>query len=160
MFVFRVRKKQAKNFLWTAAIAAGGIAALASFAALRSVDKPQTAVGEISLSAENGCGDFLKQLHLTADAAKAETKEITIPEVFNDVYSAYNELQKESGLDLSPYKGRQAQQVTVPLQNSAEAFAVLLTCENRVIGGHLTSGEYGGEIKPLPILKEYNGTTG
>ena len=81
MFVFRVRKKQAKNFLWTAAIAAVVIAAVASFAALRSFDKPQTAVGEISLSAENGCADFLKQLHLTADAAKAETKEITIPEV-------------------------------------------------------------------------------
>ena len=160
MFVFRVHKRQAINILWTAAIAAVIAAAVVSLAFFRMTGATQESVGNISLSAENGCAEFLKQLNLTADAAKTEKKKITVPSEFNEVYAAYNELQAAAGLDLTPYRGREAELLSVPLKNSEEAYAVLLVHGGRVIGGHLTSGKYGDEIKPLPIIKEENGTTG
>lgn len=160
MFVFRVRKKQAINILWTAAIAAVIAAAVVSMAVFHMTGTPKSTSEGISLSAENGCKDFLKQLNLTADDSKSESKKITIPAELNDVYAAYNELQRSVGLDVTPYLGREAELLTIPLQNAEREYAVLLVCNGNVIGGHLTSGKYGDEIKPLPVIKEQNGTTG
>ena len=160
MFVFRVRKKQAINILWTAAVAAVIAAAVVSMAVFHMTGAPKSSVEGFSLSAENGCIDFLKQLDLTADGANAESRKITIPAEFNDIYAAYNELQRSVGLDLTPYLGKEAELFTIPLKNSEQEYAELLVCSGNVIGGHLTSGKYGDEIKPLPVIKEQNGTTG
>ena len=140
--------------MWTAAIAAVIAAAVVSMAVINMTGAPKSAENGVSLSAENGCVDFLKQLDLTADGANAESKKITIPAEFNDVYAAYNELQRSAGFDLTPYLGSEAELLTIPLQNAEQEYAVLLVCNGNVIGGHLTSGKYGDEIKPLPILRE------
>lgn len=146
--------------MWTAAIAAVIAAAVVSMAVLNMTGSQKSEAEGISLSAENGCEDFLKQLDLTADGAKTESKKITIPAEFNGVYADYNELQTSAGLDLTPYQGREAQLLSIPLQNAEQDYAVLLVCNGNVIGGHLTNGKYGDELKPLPIKKENNGTTG
>ena len=68
---------------------------------------------------------------------------------FNNTYNKYNDLQKKIGLDLSRYKGRTAEEITYELKNSETKYAVLLVYENRVIGAHLTNGEYGQSNLPL-----------
>lgn len=75
--------------------------------------------------------------------------EVVIPTEFNQTYEKYNELQKKIGLDLEKFKGTSAQKITYELKNSKTKFAVLLIYKGKVIGGHLTDGEYGSKNLPL-----------
>lgn len=107
--------------------------------------------GKYSLVAQTVGGEcgFLKQFgyEVNSDSRKCET--VTIPSVFNETYEEYNALQKKIGLDLEAFKGRKAQKITYMLENSDERYAVILTLNGRVIGAHLTNGEYGDVNKPL-----------
>ena len=108
-------------------------------------------LGTYSLNADSTqvqCS-FLKQFSLEALPKASQTEDVTIPMDFNDTYNQYNELQKKIGLDLSRYKGREAKEITYELKNSDIKYAVLLVYESRVIGAHLTNGEYGQENLPL-----------
>ena len=92
---------------------------------------------------------FVEQFSLEAISETAKTRSVTIPMEFNDTYNQYNELQKKIGLDLNRYKGRTAEEITYELKNSEIKYAVLLVYEGRVIGAHLTNGEYGQSNLPL-----------
>lgn len=108
-------------------------------------------VGKYSLVAQTVGGEcgFIKQFGYDAVADSRECEPVTIPSVFNDTYEEYNRLQKKIGLDLEAYKGREVQKITYELDNSEEKYAVILTLKGRVIGAHLTNGEYGDANKPL-----------
>lgn len=107
--------------------------------------------GRYSLVAQTVGGEcgFLKQFGFEVNADSRKCEAVTIPSVFNDTYEEYNALQKKIGLDLEAYKGREVQMITYMLENSNERYAVILTLNGRVIGAHLTNGEYGDENKPL-----------
>lgn len=108
-------------------------------------------LGTYSLEAESTqeqC-NFLEQFSLQTVPDTVQVEKVTIPAEFNDTYNQYNELQKQIGLDLSRYKGRVAEKITYELKNSETKYAVLLVYENRVIGAHLTNGEYGQSNLPL-----------
>lgn len=95
---------------------------------------------------------FFNKFKITADPKSKKTRNVTIPAEFNEVYNEYNELQKEIGLDLTKFKGKAAQEVTYAITDENYSFAVLLICDSRVIGAHLTNGEYGGKNAPLTKL--------
>ena len=80
------------------------------------------------------------------DDAQAES---FFPKKFNSLYEKYNEIQKRIGLDLSRYKGKSALKATYKIKSDKADYAVLLLRGNRVIGGHLTSLEYGKGNLPL-----------
>ena len=84
----------------------------------------------------------------TADA-KPEKRSVVIPSDFNKYYEEYNELQKKIGLDLAKFKGKEVTEITVSLEKPKDNNAVLLVYKNRVIGGHITNGEYGSKNLPL-----------
>ena len=82
--------------------------------------------------------------------ARLERKRhITIPKTFNHTYEAYNELQRQGGFDLEPYRGKNVDMLVYTLSGDSPAYAVVLLCGGKVIGGHLTDGEYGSENLPL-----------
>ena len=83
-------------------------------------------------------------------------RQITVPKSFNQTYEAYNALQRQAGFDLEPYRGKTADMLTYTLSGDSPAYAVVLLCGGKVVGGHLTDGEYGSEN--LPLLSY--GTTG
>ncbi|MBQ1436620.1 MAG: DUF4830 domain-containing protein [Ruminococcus sp.] len=95
------------------------------------------------------CRDFLSKHGITADFDNATDEYVVIPTKFNAIYKKYNELQGENGLDLSPYMGECAEKVTAELLNSDVRYAVLLVAKDKVIGAHITNGEYGDENLPL-----------
>lgn len=108
-------------------------------------------IGKFSLVARTVGGEcgFIKQFgyDVNADSRKCET--VIIPNEFNEIYDEYNNLQKQIGLNLEAYKGREAQKIVYEINNSQEKYAVILTQNGRVIGAHLTNGEYGDTNKPL-----------
>ena len=98
-------------------------------------------------SAEDAAS-FLSQFGWTVDSAPTEVKAVTIPREFDKVFSAYNELQKEQGLNLGKYKGKEVTRYTFSLTNYPEytgtVYANVLVYRNRVIGGDICSADIGG----------------
>lgn len=93
---------------------------------------------------------FLTQFGWTVNPTPTETRTVTIPAEFDKVFSAYNELQKEQGLNLSKYKNREVTRYTFTVQNYPEyegtVYANVLVYRSRVIGGDLCSADASGFV--------------
>ena len=70
--------------------------------------------------------------------------EITVPKNWNDTYIQYNDLQKEQGFDLAPYKGKAAVEYVYFVDETLNA--TVLVSGNRIIAAHICSID-GGEMK-------------
>lgn len=104
---------------------------------------------KISLTAENEAD---VEAFLTACGYEAPeflfTHEITVPKQWNDVYTRYNELQREQGFDLVPYKGKPAAEYLYFVDDTLNA--TVLVSDGRIIAAHICDID-GGEMK---IIKE------
>lgn len=91
---------------------------------------------------------FLAQFGWEASADPEESAEISIPADFDKVFSAYNEVQKKQGLDLSKYKKKDMMRYTYVVTNypgySGKVYANLLIYKNRVVGGDICSADRSG----------------
>ncbi|NLG92135.1 MAG: DUF4830 domain-containing protein [Clostridiales bacterium] len=100
---------------------------------------------------------FLKQFGWNVNAEPIEMKEVTIPEKFNDVYTQYNNIQKEQGLDLLPYAGKTCRQWVYAVTNYPQApnvRATMLVYNNIVIGGDLSTVELDGFMTGFSGVQE------
>ena len=113
------------------------------------VDAPVSYSYDKVRSAEDAAS-FLSQFGWTVTAEPTEVKTVTIPSEFDKVFSAYNELQKEQGLNLSKYKGKEVTRYTFSVTNypdyTGTVYANVLVCRNRVIGGDVCSADITGFI--------------
>ncbi len=93
---------------------------------------------------------FLTQFGWTVNPTPTETRTVTIPSEFDKVFSAYNELQKEQGLNLSKYKNKEVTRYTFTVTNYPDyegtVYANVLVYRNRVIGGDLCSADASGFV--------------
>lgn len=102
----------------------------------------------ISASTDKERRDYLASYGWETEE-KFETKQLTIPEQWNDVYTAYNEVQLNQGFDLTNYKGKAVTLYTYTITNykdTAEGIvADMLVCDDNLIGGDVcnTSAENG-----------------
>lgn len=93
---------------------------------------------------------FLGQFGWTVKDDPVEICEVIIPEQFNAVYSDYNAMQQEQGLDLSRYMGKRVKRWTYEITNypnltdSTRVYADLLIYDGRVIGGSIGTREADG----------------
>lgn len=83
----------------------------------------------------------------------SEHKTAEIPAEFDEVYSAYNELQKQQGFDLTKYKGKKVEIYSYPVYNyKGHKDCMTLTiigCEGRLIGGDVSCSELDGFMQGL-----------
>lgn len=90
---------------------------------------------------------FLLGYGWEADTEAVEVREITIPDVFDDVYLKYNEVQKAQGMDLERYRGKTCRQWIYNVTNypaQGTVHASLLVLDGKIIGGDLSSTELDG----------------
>ncbi len=94
--------------------------------------------------------EFLSQFGWEVTAAPVEVKTVTLPAEFDKVFSAYNELQKEQGLNLSKYKNKDVTRYTFSVTNYPDyegtVYANVLVYRNRVIGGDICSADVSGFV--------------
>ena len=94
--------------------------------------------------------NFLKQFGWTAETTPTEVKTVTVPEEFDKVYAAYNEMQKEQGLNLTKYRGKDVTRYTMTITNypnyTGTVYANVLVYRNRVIGGDVCSADVSGFV--------------
>ena len=90
---------------------------------------------------------FLLGYGWEADTEAVEVREITIPDVFDDVYLKYNEVQKAQGMDLERYRGKTCRQWIYNVTNypaQGTVHASLLVLDGKIIGCDLSSTELDG----------------
>lgn len=64
--------------------------------------------------------EFLSDYGWVVSSAPIETEKVTLPSAPDDVYSRYNLLQRDAGLDLTPYYGKVAVRYTYVVLNYPE----------------------------------------
>lgn len=93
---------------------------------------------------------FLRQFGWEVEEAPVEEVTMKIPAEFDKVMNAYNELQKNQGLDLSKYRGKQVTRYTYQVKNypnyQGTVFANVILYKNKVIGGDVCSSDVTGFI--------------
>lgn len=156
MFVYNLKVKPSKKlavFFAVASLAAGIMCIICMTAVHNKASDTATCdeLGTYFLTAKNTSEQcqFLEQFGYKANSKSMESREVVIPTKFNKVYEDYNSLQKSIGLDLGGFRGVTAQEVRFELKNSETKYAVLLIYNEKVIGAHLTNGEYGQSNLPL-----------
>ena len=96
-------------------------------------------------SAEDAA-NFLSQFGWEIDREPTEVKTVTVPNEFDKVFSAYNEIQKAQGLNLTRYRGKEVTRYTFRVLNckdtSLPVWANVLVYKKRVIGGDMYSSEF------------------
>ncbi len=91
---------------------------------------------------------FLQNFGYETEAEPILIEEVIIPSEFGEDYTAYNDLQKISGFDLSKYKGNRAKKYTYRVINypdfNGEVIANILVYKGKIIGGDISSKELNG----------------
>ena len=93
---------------------------------------------------------FLAQFGWTVEGEPLESTTVTVPQEFDKVFAAYNELQRAQGLDLTHYSGKTVERYTYKVTNyeghEGTVLANLLISRGRVIGGDICSAEHEGFV--------------
>lgn len=93
---------------------------------------------------------FLSQFGWEVDSEPLEEVTVKIPTEFDKVMNSYNELQRNQGLDLSKYRGREVKRYTYKVKNypdyNGTVMANVIIYKKRVIGGDICSSDVTGFI--------------
>lgn len=156
MFIYSLRASTVK-LVGVICVALTVLIALIAFVPTYAISS-QTSAGadqEVSYSydkvknAEDAVS-FLSQFGWTVNAEPIEVKTVTIPSEFDKIFSAYNELQKEQGLNLTKYKNKEVTRYTFAVTNyegyDGTVYANVLVYRNRVIGGDICSADVTGFV--------------
>jgi hypothetical protein len=96
---------------------------------------------------------FLGQFGWQVGSDAVASAEVTIPEEFDKIFTAYNELQKRQGLDLEKYKGKNVMRYTYEITNydgyDGVVYANILVYRNKVIGADVCSADVTGFVHGL-----------
>ena len=95
-----------------------------------------------------GYGQVLVNMGYVPSAEPVEVVELVIPEQWGAVYMNYNELQRQGGFDLEPYKGRACVRYTYEIPDMF-ARGNILVCDGKIIGGDICSITLDGIMIPI-----------
>lgn len=96
---------------------------------------------------------FLKQFGWETEGEPIESVKVTLPTKFDKVFVGYNELQKQQGLDLGKYKGKDVTRYTYKLTNfdgyDGTVYANIIVYRGKVVGGDICSADLNGFVMTL-----------
>lgn len=121
---------------------------------LPAAENAQTTVGEVGLDSKLKTNEqrvaLLESYGWQVDPEPRSEREVQIPKTFDDTYQAYNAIQLEQGLDLTPYQGKRATLYTYELTayptGEQGVIANLLIRRNRLIAADISSAEADGFV--------------
>jgi hypothetical protein len=137
----KANKKRILAFLVLAAIV------IVACVLLRHKGGGESNAPEVNLATNEERVSFLSNFGWEVDAEPSENREVMIPEKFNDVYTAYNEMQKAQGYDLKPYAGYRCMQYKYKVSNypnEDEVYATMLVYDNKLLGGDIACVKVDG----------------
>ena len=155
MFIYSLRANTIK-LVGVICVALTVLITLIAFVPTYAVsDTPTNADTEVSyrydkVKTANDVVEFLSQFGWEVTPEPVEVKTVTVPSEFDKVFSAYNEIQKAQGLNLSKFKGKDVTRYTLCVTNYPDyegtVYANVLVYRNRVIGGDICSADVAGFV--------------
>ena len=152
MFIFTVRASTIKfcaTMLAGVLLVAGLVFVLPQGESV-SVGAVDQAVRYDGITDHKDMADFLLQFGWQVAAHPITDETVTLPQKTEGIYAAYNELQKEQGLDLSPFGGKRVRRVVFTVTNYKDASgpvrATLFIYRNTVVAGDLSAGAPNGFV--------------
>ena len=93
--------------------------------------------------------DYVKTLGWEVNPTPAQITHLTVPYEFDAVFETYNAVQKNSGFDLTEFRGKPVTRYTYRLLNHKESNSVnvmlgVLVYENRIVAGDISSTDKNG----------------
>lgn len=148
MFVKTVKLKKA-----TAVTVIILVAAVLVLAAAMCVIKISGGTKEWKVKTEQQRQALIGELGWECSEKPTEHKTVTIPLEFDEVYSAYNELQKEQGFDLEKFKGKKVEIYSYSVYNYSGhedcMTLTLMSCDGVLIGGDVCCTELDGFMQGI-----------
>lgn len=114
-------------------------------AVIAAIIFPHLGCGERRAENAEDVGEYLISCGL--EAVFLSEKDITIPAEFSEVYTRYNDLQRENGFNLLPHRGHAAKLYTFTLPDLSEAH--IIVCCGEIVGGDISTAALGGEMRGL-----------
>lgn len=112
----------------------------------------QTDAGSQQITGAQDVAVFLQGYGVQADASTATVHEVRVPRKWDADFQAFNDVIRESGLDLSRIKNKKADkwmlQVPSRTTENKKCWAVVLVYKNEVRGAYLLE-KPSGEVLPL-----------
>ncbi len=112
---------------------------------------------EIKISNSEGLDQFFKAYGLEVDLADSLVDKVKIPKKWDESFSAFNTVVKDSGFDLEKYKGKTVEKWLVhcpSISNGQQkTYGVVLVYKQQPVGTYLLykpSGEVTGLAMPAP----------
>ena len=153
MFVYTMRAGTIKFF----AVVGAALALLIALIVLvptygtdssAAVEEVSYSYGKIKTS--DDVEHFLSQFGWQVEDAPLEEAKVTLPEEFDKIFTAYNEIQRRQGLNLAKYKRKEITRYTYEVTNyenyAGKVYANVLVYRGRVIGGDICSADTSGFI--------------
>ena len=73
---------------------------------------------------------------------------VTVPKTWNDTYTAYEALQRDQGLTLAPFKGKEARELVYAVRD-ADDYVAVLVAEGRIIAAHRCAMQPGSKTRRM-----------
>lgn len=153
MFVISLSKNKIQKVFFTAmAVVVISLCMVLLIAFVGQYQTTQTSSG-ISLVATNEQERlaFISAFGWEVDTDSVEIQEIVIPDVFDDVYKNYNQIQLDQGFDLTKYAGQRIKRWTYVVKNYPDTSPEddyirlnLLISDGIIIGGDVCSVKLDG----------------
>ena len=152
MFVYSLRASTLK-FFGVVGVALAVLITLIAF--VPTYDAEASAYESVSYDYEKIKTDddverFLSQFGWQVGAEPCEQTDVTMPDTFDKIFAAYNQIQKQQGLDLSGYKRKTVKRYTYVVENypdyEGKVYANVLVYRGKVIGGDICSADVEGFI--------------
>lgn len=97
--------------------------------------------------------NFLKQFGWETEGEPVENAKVTLPTKFDKIFIGYNELQKQQGLDLGKYKGKEVTRYTYRITNfdgyNGTVYANIIVYRGKIIGGDICTADLNGFVMTL-----------
>ncbi len=157
MFIYSLKASTIKFFA-VVCVALATLITLIAFIPVSAVDEDVMASADMDIDftgikTNEDRIKFLGQFGWQVQPEAVESIEVTIPEQFDKIFTAYNELQKRQGLDLTKYKDKNVQRYTYAVTNyegyDGTVYANILVYRNKVIAGDICSADVKGFMHGL-----------
>lgn len=155
MFIYSMRANTIKFFA-VICLALTALIALVAFVPTYVTNKDAAPVGADGsynyekIKTNDDRINFIKQFGWEVEGEPIREQKVSIPKEFDKVFSAYNEIQRKQGLDLSSFKKKSVMRYTYLVTNysdyEGEVYVNLLIYRNTVIGGDVCSADVNGFV--------------
>lgn len=152
MFIKTVKIKSFWAVITVLSIVAVAVAAII-FASSHARERSEV----YRMTSEHQRQEFISSLGWETAEEYDTCRIVIIPSEFDEVYTRYNDLQKQQGFDLEGYKGKTVEIYSYPVYNYPQEDNVmlsLLVCDGRLIGGDVCSTKLDGFMQGLKKLAQ------